>query len=182
MLWVLFALGALPILLYSLNPYGTSTWDPRARILGITTYRISSGSMEPTLAQGDLVLVQASAYTFDEPEIGEVIVFRYPEDKSVPFVFRVVGKGGDRVRIVEGSAIVNDISLDEDYVQLPVTYPYSQSMEELAVGEKELFVLGDNRDIARDGRFWGTVPRDHVIGKVFYIWYSDDANRIGSVQ
>jgi len=111
------ALAAVPVLLYALNPYGTSTLDPRARVLGFTTFRIVSGSMEPTLIKDDLILVKASAYAFEEPKIGDVIVFRYPEDRSVAFVFRVVAKEGDVVKIVDGNTVVNGIELDEPYVQ-----------------------------------------------------------------
>lgn len=118
-LWTLLALGALSILVYALNSYGISTWDPRARILGFTTYRVSSGSMEPTLVKDDFILVEAVSYVSEELTIGDVIVFRYPENRSVPFVFRVVGEAGDKVKIVEGTTYVKGAAPDETYVRLP---------------------------------------------------------------
>lgn len=169
------------ILVYAFNPYGTSSWDPRARIFGFTTYRIASGSMEPTLAKSDLILVGTSAYLAKGPKTGDVIVFRYPKDRSVPFVFRVVGEAGDKVKIVEGKTYVNGVALGEPYIRLPNQRPYSQTMPEFRVSDREVFVLGDNRDNANDSRFWGAVPQEDVIGKVLYIWYSPDSSRIGSI-
>lgn len=180
---IVITLFALLTGVYFINPFGVPINDPRSRILGITTYRVASSSMAPTLIKGELILVSSSTYMSRTPLIGEVIVFRYPENRSVDFVFRVAALAGDRLSIKKGLVYVNDSPLDEPYLDAAsITRDYSLEFGELIVPDGHLFVLGDNRDNARDGRYWGFVPDEDVIGKVTHIWLSDNSERVGRVH
>lgn len=140
-------------------------------------------AMAPTLIKSDYIVVRSSAYMSEAPASGDVIVFRYPRDRSIAYVFRVVGGSGDHVVIRDGKIYVNDLPLAEPYLaNSQQARRYSAGTSDFQVPTNHVFVLGDNRENALDGRFWGTVPREDVIGKVTYIWMADDRQRIGSVR
>jgi len=149
----------------------------RGDILGYETYRIPAKSMEPTLQVGDFISVNTR---YPQPKVGDVIVFLYPNDRSIPYVKRVAALGNDTVSINNGIVIRN--GKPENLLLVPEKQrqrEFSISMEERQVPENEIFLLGDWRDNSNDSRFWGTVPVADVVGKVTYIWFSKDVNRIG---
>lgn len=178
---ILFVLSIFSVYMYVANPYGTSTWSPTARVMGFETYRISSTSMSATLEEGEFIYVNTTAYGKESPKTGDVLVFNYPKNRKIAYVFRVIGEAGDKVKIEKGIVYINDVPLDEPYVSSNLN-PYSQVMKEITIGDQEFFVLGDNRDYANDSRFWGMVSRNDVIGKAVYIWRSPNIDRVGSIQ
>ncbi len=126
---------------------------------------------------GDFITVNTR---YQEPKVGDVIVFLYPKDRSISFVKRVAAVSNDTVAINNGIVIRN--GRPENALLVPESRrlkDFSISMSERQVPENEVFLLGDWRDNSNDSRFWGTVPVTDVIGKVTYIWFSNDANRIG---
>jgi signal peptidase I len=181
--WLLLLLMAAIVGIYVINPYNTATSDPRARILGVTPYRIPSSAMAPTLIPGDMILTRTSVYMSEAPQRGDIVVFRSPRDRSIDFVFRVAALSGERIAIRNSVVYVNDQPLAEPYlVTSTFTLPQSISMNEFVVPEGHFFVLGDNRDNSFDSRFWGAVPINDVIGKVTYIWSSTISERVGAVH
>lgn len=149
----------------------------RGDILGYETYRIPAISMEPTLQVGDFITVNTR---YQQPKVGDVIVFLYPKDRSIRYVKRVVAFSNDTVSINNG--IVTRNGKPENVLLVPESRrlrDFSISMEQRQVPENEVFLLGDWRDNSKDSRFWGTVPVTDVIGKVTYIWFSKDMSRIG---
>lgn len=149
----------------------------RGNILGYETYRIPAKSMEPTLQVGDFITVNTR---YQQPKVGDVIVFLYPKDRSIPYVKRVAAVGNDTVSINNG--IVTRNGKPENKLIVPEgkrLRDFSISMDERLVPENEVFLLGDWRDNSNDSRIWGTVPISDVIGEVTYIWFSKDVNRIG---
>ncbi len=109
-------LAAIMLAVYLANPFGTASLDPRARLLGVALYKIPSRSMEPTLQQGDFILANAARYAFAEPQVGDLVVFRFPPQRSIAYVKRIAGIPGDRVRIDGGRLYVNDHQVTEPYL------------------------------------------------------------------
>jgi signal peptidase I len=162
----------------------------------VQAYVIPTGSMEGTLRVGDHVLVELP---YRDVQRGDIAVFRYPEDQRQPFVKRVIGLPGDRIRIVDKHVFRNGQRLIEPYTQYisplidsyrddfptspeAVTTPRGLDMFEHHVANAEvvvppdaLFVLGDNRDNSEDSRYWGFVPRDYVVGKPLVVYWSYNA-------
>lgn len=173
----------------------------------VEPFRIPSGSMEPTLLPGDFILVNKFSYglrlpvvntkviELGEPERGDVVVFRYPEDPAVAFIKRIVGLPGDRLEYRDKQLYINGKPVGQDI--LPAGEKggksgYNQIIERLSetrehriftrqgsgngasweytVPEGHYFTLGDNRDNSRDSRFWGPLPEQNLIGKAFLIW------------
>ncbi len=170
----------------------------------VEPFQIPSGSMLPTLQVGDFILVNKFTYgirlpvlgtkvkEMENPERGDVIVFRFPQDPSINYIKRVVGVPGDRIRYENKSLYVNG----EPYpltllAELPPANPEYQLLEEQIgdrshqifrsliesgmnqewqVPENHYFVMGDNRDHSNDSRYWGTVADEYLVGRAFAIW------------
>lgn len=184
-------------------------------------FRIPSGSMLPTLKVGDFILVNKFAYglrlpvlnkkfiAISEPERGDVIVFRYPEDPSIDYIKRVVGVPGDEVAYYNKVLYINgkpakqqpegDLMIDfYQYQQLEEQYedvkhkilvnkmlPAADFV--VTVPANKYFAMGDNRDNSRDSRVWGFVPEENLVGKAFLVWMSwrwgdwPELGRVGTV-
>ncbi|HCT4767375.1 TPA: signal peptidase I, partial [Pseudomonas aeruginosa] len=117
------------------------------------------------------------------PQVGDLVVFRFPPQRSIAYVKRIAGIPGDRVRIDGGRLYVNDHQVTEPYLaQQALRQPDSLRMAERTVPAGHYFMLGDNRDNSNDSRYWGYVPRADLVGRVFVVWYAEDTRRIGSVR
>ena len=136
-------------------------------VLIITTFIkptiVHGTSMNPTLQNGDYLLVSKQAYTFDEPERGEIVIFPVGDDKKL-YIKRVIGLPGDVITINNGLVYVNGSMDNQEYTLDGYT---SGSIDSLVVPEGELFVLGDNRLNSIDSREIGTQKIDDVKGVAF---------------
>ena len=149
----------------------------RGAVLGYETYRIPASSMEPTLQVGDFITVNTR---YAQPEVGDVIVFRYPNNRKLSYVKRIAALGGDTVAIVNGMVTRNGIVEEKLGVsEMKRSSQKSQTMRNIQVPENQYFVLGDWRDNSNDSRYWGFVSAEDIIGVVTYIWLSKDFDRIG---
>jgi signal peptidase I len=158
----------------------------------VQAFKIPSGSMIPTLAIGDHILVNKLAYgvripfwedylvEFQKPARGDVIVFIFPEDRSKDFIKRVVAVGGDTVEIRQKKVHINGKPVDDPHAYFKdgdftgEIQPGQNNFGPRTVPEDHLFVMGDNRDSSHDSRFWGFVPLDDVRGEAFLIYWSWD--------
>jgi signal peptidase I len=179
----------------------------------VEPFRIPSGSMIPTLLVGDFILVNKFTYglrlpvlnskfvAMGAPARGDVVVFRYPEDPSTPYIKRVVGLPGDRISYrnkqvyINGEAVAHTTMGGYVGMKSAAVHTGAALLEETlgAVrhrviltpqaptfdGDYEVpaghyFVLGDNRDHSRDSRYWGFVPDENLIGRAFLIWMNWD--------
>ncbi|MEN2983516.1 MAG: signal peptidase I [Dictyoglomaceae bacterium] len=128
---------------------------------------IPTGSMIPTLNDGEAVLVVRIPYYFREPVRGEVIVFKYPLDPSKEYVKRLIGLPGDTVEIKKGNVYINGKLLEENYVKRKSDDNYGP----IKVPKDSYFVLGDNRPVSVDSRYWGFVPKKNLVGKaILLLW------------
>ena len=148
-------------------------------ILNTVTSRVKvyNISMEPTLKQGYLLLVNKMAYKIGEPKRGDVIVFHFQGDQAEDYIKRVVGLQGDQVDIANGIERVNNQPLTEPYIMDLPNYTGSW-----VVPEDELFVLGDNRNHSSDSHQWGTVKLDWVVGKALLVYWPLNAVDLLSVS
>jgi signal peptidase I len=139
------------------------------------SYRIPSASMEPTLrgctgCNNDRVLANKFIYRFEEPERGQVVVFRGVEDDGELLIKRVVGVPGDTLRLRGGTLYVNGERQEEPYVHANpcVAYmPKTCAFGPVMVPTGHVFVMGDNRANSHDSRFFGAVPLENVEGEAF---------------
>lgn len=194
-------------------------------------FQIPSGSMMPTLLDGDFILVNKFNYGLRDPvarnkflevglpERGDVVVFKYPVNPQIDYIKRVIGLPGDRVIYRNKSLYIKPACSESDSVcpeyeqvvqdfvtkypnddsdlgrfvsnmpnktheilinlnTLPRTMHYFQQAgsqrDEFVVPKGQYFVMGDNRDNSLDGRFWGFVPEQNLVGEAVAVWMSFD--------
>ena len=199
-------------------------------------FQIPSGSMMPTLLDGDFILVNKFNYGLRDPvarnkffevglpERGDVVVFKYPEDPQIDFIKRVIGLPGDRVIYKNKILYIKPACLESDdkcpgFEQIKQTFKnktdysddgmpmtrYTSTMgnkthdilineqviprtpryfkqngtqdNEFVVPKGHYFAMGDNRDNSSDGRYWGFVPEENLVGEAVAIWMSFDFDR-----
>jgi signal peptidase I len=130
---------------------------------------VSGTSMAPSLASGQLLLVNRAAYVLGAPHQGDVIVFRHegPGFNDEYVVKRVIGVPGDLVQVNTGRVFVNGVRLDEPYVVDPDDYTYPQNGGPLRVPEGAYFVLGDNRPFSADSHLGWFVTRQDLVGQAW---------------
>lgn len=131
----------------------------------IGRYRIDGNSMNPTLFNGEYLIINNFIYELDEPQRGDIIVFKHPRNE-LNLIKRVIGLPGDTVEISDGRVRVNGVVLDEPYIQAPPNYNNSW-----VVPEDQYFVLGDNRNNSSDSHSWGFLPKDLILGKALYVYW-----------
>jgi signal peptidase I len=133
----------------------------------VELYIVDGPSMRPTLQSQQRLVVNKFIYRFREPEKGEILVFQYPRDPSRDFIKRVIAVPGDTVEIKEGSVLVNDQVLSEDYILEKTRGDYPKS----TVPQGTVFVMGDNRNNSEDSRNpeIGIVTSEMLEGRVWFV-------------
>lgn len=141
----------------------------------IINAQVPTGSMENTINVNDRLIGFRLAYLFSEPQRGDIIIFKYPDDETQNFVKRVIGTPGDVVEITEGKVYVNGVELVEDYIKEAMID--DGTSQTYIVPEDSYFVLGDNRNSSKDSRYWDTtsyVTKDEILAKVIFKYYDGD--------
>jgi signal peptidase I len=134
----------------------------------IKPFTIHQVSMEPTLDEGDRILINRVVYHFREPKNGDVVVFHSPVKDGEDLVKRVIAVGGDTVSISDGKLYVNGVVQNEPYL---LEQNFAGEMEETPIPEGQLFVMGDNRNNSGDSRFFGPIDEDLVLGCAFCVYW-----------
>lgn len=179
-------------------------WEP---------FIIPSESMLPNLMVHDHILVNKHTYgvkwpfldgwlwLYDLPKRGDIVVFRFPKNREVFYIKRLVGLPGDEIKFKNGQVSVNneawpqqllenpeELEQDPDYAyyweSIPqtehkhvirrneVTQHLDHEEKIVKVPDGHYFMMGDNRDHSHDSRYWGFVPEGLIVGKAGVIWLS----------
>ena len=131
-------------------------------------YRIDGSSMNPTLSDGQYLLINNVSYYLDKPEFGDIIVFHHPRNE-LNLIKRVIGVSGDHIDIADRKVKVNGVTLDEPYINAAPNYSGSWD-----VPEGQYFVLGDNRNNSSDSHSWSFLPEENIIGRAMFIYWPPD--------
>ena len=186
-------------------------------------FSIPSGSMYPTLKVGDYLFVSKYSYGFskhsfplslpiipnrilyNEPERGDVVVFKTPEDNKTDYIKRLIGLPGEKIKMISNEIYINGKKIyrenvgKEKYSSLNVEkfkevvaegksyniyeinnkVPFydTNDFDEITVPEDHFFVIGDNRDNSQDSRFIGSVPKQNLVGKAILVFLSFDTEK-----
>lgn len=132
-----------------------------------TIVRVTGTSMAPTLADGDLYVLNRVVYNVRNPQIGEVVVFKDPND-SLLSIKRVIGVPGDVLNIKDGKVFRNNQRIIEPYLEEnTMTFIIEKSVgNTFTLEDNEYFLLGDNRDNSLDSRYYGGVNLASIIGTI----------------
>lgn len=178
-------------------------------------FRIPSGSLEPTLLMGDFILVNKFDYGVrlpvmhhtllkgNEPQRGDIIVFRWPPNPSIDFIKRVIGVPGDKISYINKELYINGnkipqsllshVDVNDDSGEIIQVLENQEDLlgvkhkiyidparkgldyKDIVVPDGQYFVMGDNRDDSADSRFWGFVSNKDIVGKAVLVWMSWDS-------
>ncbi|SKB76431.1 signal peptidase I [Lachnospiraceae bacterium] len=129
----------------------------------IVNATVPSSSMEKTIMTNDRVIGFRLAYMSNEPERGDIIIFRFPDDESILYIKRIIGMPGETVDIRDGKVFIDGKELDEPYLSVVTEGDYGP----YEVPEGHYFMLGDNRNNSADSRFWKNtyLSADKIVGK-----------------
>lgn len=135
-----------------------------------TPVRVDGNSMRKTLEDGDILLL----YKMAKFERNDIIVLDEKEDNEI-IIKRIIALPGETIKIQNGKIYINDKEYNDEFA-----YGDTSDYEQVTLGENEYFILGDNRLISKDSRYFGTITEDEIIGKiVFRFW---PFSKIGAVN
>ncbi len=139
----------------------------------VQPFFVRGASMDPSFYDSEYLVVEELSYAANlrEPRRGDVVVFRYPLDRSQHYIKRIIGLPGERV-VVRGGAVIivnrdypSGMHLDEGWYLSPGII--TTGTTDVTLRNSEYFVLGDNRDHSSDSRAWGPVSRELLIGRAW---------------
>ncbi len=130
-------------------------------------YRVVGNSMDPTLKNQQLLVVNKLDYRLRDPQRGDIIVFHDPHDTSRKLIKRVIGLPGELLEIKTGQVFINDQLLSEPYIKSPST----STRLPAPIPNGQYFVMGDNRGNSSDSRSWGTLPQEEIVGKAWLTYW-----------
>jgi signal peptidase I len=168
----------------------------------VKPYKIPSGSMEPTLEEGQRVLVDRIGMHFGSPHVGEIVVFHPPkeaeqevcgrphpagevcpvaqkQEASTNFIKRVVAGPGDTIYVKEGHVYRDGTRETDPYIKACVESSECNFATPIKVPPGHWFMMGDNRGDSDDSRYWGPVPTSWIIGEAFATYWPP--GRIGTL-
>jgi len=137
----------------------------------VQNYKVEGFSMEPTLNDGQYLLINKIGMHFQQPHRGDIIVFEYPLDPSKSFVKRVIGLPGDTVEVRSQQTFVNGKLVAEPYIKAPEAQQYPATL----IPPDNYFVMGDNRNNSSDSRSWGMLPSKDIIGEAWVSYWPPKA-------
>lgn len=145
------------------------------RVFLFQFFVIPSGSMKPTLTNGDMIAANKIIYRFSEPKRGDIVVFKYPLNPDRDFVKRLIGLPGEKVLIKNNNLYIDGKISAEPY--LPKGLKFGD-FGPFTVPKDKYFMMGDNRNNSSDSRVWGGMPKENVIGKASIIYWPINRVRI----
>lgn len=163
------------------------------RAFAVQAFKIPTGSMRPTLVEGDLIMVNKFIYgakipftrlrlpALRQPKRGDVIVFIYPENPKKDFIKRLIATEGESVELRNGTVYINGQPLTDSLFNQRYYYnrgEFGKEGEKILVPRDSFFVLGDNSASSQDSRYWGFVPRSNILGKAIVIYWPLQRMRI----
>ena len=143
-------------------------------LLILQPHKIKGASMEPNFFNGEFLLTDKVTYRFNEPQRGDVVVFKAPPDDSNEFIKRIIGLPGEKVKVQGGHIFVNDQQIKEDYLD-PTLETSGGSIiiegHDYIVPENQYLMLGDNRNHSLDSRNLGFINRSKITGRAWLIYW-----------
>lgn len=135
----------------------------------IVNATVPTGSMQNTIQINDRIVAYRLSYLASDPQRGDIVVFRYPDDEKQLFVKRIIGLPGDKIEGRGGKVYINGVPLEETYLKGVSTEPFSAR----EVPEGHYFMMGDNRSDSWDSRYWKNtfVAQEKILGKVIFRYF-----------
>ena len=146
----------------------------------IQPFFVLGASMEPNFENGDYLIIDEISYRFNQPQRGDVIVFKYPNNPKQYYIKRIIGLPGEIITISDEKIVIKNkanpdgFALEEDYLSGVETNGNISA----TLGFDEYYVLGDNRGASSDSRMWGALKEEFVVGRALLRAYPFDKAEI----
>lgn len=137
-------------------------------------HRVSGSSMVPTYLDNDFILTDKLTYRFQNPQRGQVIILKNPQNEAVDFIKRIIVLPGDSIKISGGLVYLNNQLLNEPYLPAGTITSGGNFLHEgetVTAGVNQYFVFGDNREHSSDSREWGPITKEEIIGRAFLRYF-----------
>ncbi len=137
----------------------------------IVNATVPTSSMEKTIMTNDRVIGFRLSYKNSDPERGDIIIFKNPDNEKILYIKRIIGMPGEKVEIHDGGVYIDGDLLDEPYIDVVTEGEFGP----YEVPEGHYFMMGDNRNNSADSRYWKNtyLPQEKIVGKaVLRYWPS----------
>ncbi len=137
----------------------------------IQPFYVKGASMEPNFYDHEYLIIDEISYRFHEPARGDIVVFRYPNDPRQFFIKRIIAMPGERIKVSGGKVTIYNASHPEGEILNETWYLgtiYTAGEKDVTLGAGDYFLMGDNRAASLDSRIFGPVPRDFIVGRVWF--------------
>ncbi|MDP3996530.1 MAG: signal peptidase I [bacterium] len=143
------------------------------RVFIAQPFLVSGSSMEPTFEDKEYLIVDKLSYRVENPQRGDVVIFRFPGDTDKFLIKRIIGLPGETVEVRNGKTHIKNESYPDGFV---LGEPYALSNLPLitmtvTLKDDYYFVMGDNREQSADSRIWGPLNRSFIVGRPFIRLY-----------
>jgi signal peptidase I len=140
---------------------------------------VKGSSMVPNFIDQEFLLTEKISYYLSDPKRGDVVIFKAPSTESCAaeeceYIKRIIGLPGDKVMVKDGQVYLNGELLNQTFLPNGVITSegqFSQEGIEETVPDGEYLVMGDNREHSRDGREFGPIKKDSIVGKAFFKYW-----------
>ena len=139
----------------------------------VQTVHVLGSSMYGTLHDNDLLVASKISYKLHQPQRGDIIVFKPPDEASRDFIKRIIGLPGERIKIANSVVYINGHVLNEPYLPERWTYNnnWPQTGQDQLIPPDQYFVMGDNRNHSSDSRTFNFIDLSSILGKAeIRIW------------
>lgn len=132
-------------------------------------FKVPTASMENTIMVGNKIMSLRCSYWFHDPERYDIVVFPFPDNPEEKYIKRVIGLPNETIEGIDGIVYIDGVALEEDYV----TSDLDEDFGPYTIPEDCYFVMGDNRDVSKDARYWEDkfVKREDIISKAVLKFY-----------
>lgn len=139
------------------------------RVIFIDISAVSRTSMEPTLKDHDVLIIEKISNLLTPYRRGDIVQAFNPQDKNL-IVKRVAGLPGETVYYLDGQVAVKNTKGQVFVLQNMIQTELIPRFNAQVLGQNQYFLLGDNRHISIDSRVFGPVHREDIIGRAWYVW------------
>ena len=136
----------------------------------IQPFYVKGASMEPNFYDQEYLIIDEISYRFSEPQRGDIVVFRYPYDRSQYFIKRIVGLPDEIIRLEDGKITIINNQFPDGFVldeSLYLPNVFTQGQVDTRLEFNQYYILGDNRSSSLDSRSFGPILRDDIIGRTW---------------
>ena len=148
------------------------------KVYVVSPVRVNGHSMDPTLSNNDIMILNKIAYKFDKIKRFDIVVIK--KEDGTDIIKRVIGLPGDKVEYKDNQLYINGKAVKEEFLHAETEDLDTEKFDRLTVPKNSYYVLGDNRKNSVDSRYLGFIPKKEIEGRANYIIYP--FKRFGKVK